>query len=178
MLTIQTEVIANAAYNSTVALLATVDGYKINVNIEWCTPKFRLIGREEETEPEVYSSLEWATVNFQQEAVLQYWNSQWALNAQKEAFNKAMSPQNQEYQLRMGGIMQGLSTAVPLEMKPTEGTIYLYHGVVVHETSPWDEAIKVSLSMMGEVIWEEETCYDGGYIISPEIALYQYFFTK
>jgi hypothetical protein len=175
MLTIKTETVSNVAYTSMVALVATVEGYEVKVSIMNCTPKFRLIGVDEEYQPEVYSSLEYATTCFWQEVAIQQTNAKGAYSAEQSALKRCLSPANLEYERRMQEIMGGLSDAVPLELKPEEGTVYLYHGLTVHEFSPDEESIAVSLSLNGEVIWEEFTSYDGGYFISPELAIYQYF---
>lgn len=175
MLTIKTETVTNVSYTSLVSLVATEEGFEVQVSIMHCTPKFRLIGSDEEYTPEVHSSLECAITCFSQEVAIQRVNAESAYSAEQSALKKCLSPANLEYERRMQEIMEGLSEAVPLELKPLEGTVYIYHGLVIHETSPDEESIAVSLSLNGEVIWEEFTSYDGGYFISPELAIYQYF---
>lgn len=174
MLTLNSQFVKNAAYQAVVQLTATNEGFVVEVQILYCTPYFHLIG--DLGNKEVFANKELAEQNFYIEVEIQRRNAKNALGRQEEVLQKSMNSESLLYQKQMEEIMEAFKEAIPLDFKHQEGEIiYLYHNAVVIEYSSNEETVGCKILVGGEIIFDEITHLDDGYLINAQLAVHFFF---
>jgi len=174
MLTLNSEFIKNAAYQAALQLKATKNGFEVEVQILYCTPYFPLIG--DMGAHEVFANKKLAEEYFRVEVEVQRHNARNALRRQEEVLQKSMTSESLLYQKQMEEIMEAFKKAIPINFNHKEGeVIYLYHNAVVIEYSLDDETVGCKIIVGGEVVFDEITHLDDGYLINAQLAVHFFF---
>lgn len=173
MLTIKYKEIKNNAYYCMVSMVAFTEGYQVRVEVQYCTPYFRLLDQDQEA---TFLSREEAEEDFLFNVEWNILLSRDAASSQEKFMQKCMKDNSLQRQKQMEGILNSLCNGVPLELRKfslhyeVKALVYRYFGLTVVEYFS-DLGVGVDIYMNSQMVYSKYTIFEDGVFITPEEAI-------